>query len=60
MNEQHCASCKAIIAEGKSAVYDENTEHYFCNRYCFEDWADDHFEQVADFYAKLNVSDVCL
>lgn len=57
---EHCASCKAIIADGKSAVYDENTEQYFCNWYCFKDWASDNFGKVLEYYAKLNVSDVCL
>lgn len=60
MTVAHCASCDAPIREGKSAVYDEQSEQHFCDRRCFRDWADDHFEQVADFYAKLNVSDVCL
>lgn len=55
-----CATCYAPIYVGKSAVYDERTNQYFCDRQCFRDWADDNFDEVCEFYESMNVKDECL
>lgn len=50
-----CANCGVDILEGKTYVYDENTENHFCDYDCFRDWADDHFDEVMKYYADLNI-----
>lgn len=47
-----CAQCKRAIADG---LYDDRAEHYYCDEACFHDWADENFEEVADFYRRMNV-----
>lgn len=51
----YCAYCNVAIREGYDVLYDENTENHFCDYGCFRDWADDHFDEVLKYYAKLNI-----
>jgi hypothetical protein len=55
-----CHTCKANIPEGKFAVYDDKKERYYCDEYCFETWAEDNYDELIDFYKRMNVSDVLL
>jgi len=49
-----CANCGAE-RYADEMLYDDHMEHYVCDRACFEDWADDNFEIVNDYYVRLNV-----
>ena len=49
-----CAQCGAH-ADG--SIYDEREDNYFCDVWCWHDWADDHFIELIMFYATLNIKD---
>lgn len=46
-----CANCGG---RGREYIYDDLSENTFCDRECFAEWADDNFEEVAEFYFRLN------
>lgn len=48
-----CVQCGADASDG---YYDDHAGHYYCDKRCYYDWADDNFEVVAEFYRKLNVN----
>ena len=52
MTEPTCVQCGAIAAEG---YYDDCMEQYYCDEACFNDWADAHFEDVTEFYKRMNL-----
>ncbi len=49
-----CAGCGQSTSVETSLV-DDRTDNYFCDEACFRQWADDNFEEVAEFYRKMNV-----
>ena len=53
-----CAECGAGIA-WEGAIFDEHTENYFCDRLCFDEWAD-HTQKHLEYYAKYNLREVDL
>lgn len=55
MTNVTCTQCNAILTP-EDAVYDEQTQQYFCSMNCFRDWADDNFELITDFYERMNVT----
>lgn len=52
MTEPTCVQCGVIASEG---YYDDRAEHYYCDDRCFEDWADNNFEEITDFYKRMNL-----
>lgn len=54
MDAINCDQCGGLV-DLDDALYDEHSEQYFCDRECFLDWADDHFDEVTEFYEKLNL-----
>ena len=53
-----CAECGAGIT-WDDALYDEHAENYFCDRPCFEEWAD-HTQKPIEYYVRHNVVEVDL
>jgi hypothetical protein len=54
-----CGNCDAALHEGKAMLYDERSEHHFCNEQCFREWASEKgAEKVLAFYRSLNISGV--
>lgn len=49
-----CANCGASIAPD-NAIYDDREHIYHCDRACFHEWADAHFDEVTAFYERLNI-----
>jgi len=49
-----CVTCGAQLSE-EDALFDERNEHWFCDKMCFYEWADDNFETVADYYFATNI-----
>lgn len=49
-----CVVCGGHTLE-TDALYDEKEEHYYCDDGCFEEWCDDNFAEVVNFYKGLNV-----
>lgn len=52
MTEPTCVICGANADNG---YYDSLREQYYCDHGCFEDWADEHYEEVVDFYRRMNI-----
>jgi hypothetical protein len=53
-----CGNCGTELREGRSVLYDEHSELYFCDTQCFREWADDSgSEKVIAFYRGMNVSE---
>ena len=52
----NCAYCGAALSESKPHLYDEHSDRCFCSKDCLREWADDHFDIIFGFYARLNVS----
>ena len=52
-----CAICGAALHS--EALFDEHTENYFCDRLCFDEWAD-HTQKHLEYYAKYNLREVDL
>ena len=48
-----CEHCHEIIFEGATPVYNEDTEEYFCNEWCFECWIDENTEAILQKYISL-------
>ena len=59
MTRPECAECQRTLS-GDTAVYDDHTEHYFCDGRCFYDWTDRHIEKFEAFYASMNATQVTL
>ena len=57
LSEEPRALCANCGAEGQAPemLYDERAEQYVCDRGCFENWADDHFDIVCEYYYRHNV-----
>lgn len=55
MTSATCAQCNATLSP-EDGAYDEQTQAYFCNVDCFRDWADEHFEEITEFYERMNVT----
>lgn len=57
VNEEPRAICDNCGGEtfASDFLYDEYSEQYFCDRACFHDWADEHFDEVSEFYFDMNV-----
>ena len=53
-----CEHCGEYIFEGSTPVYNEDTEEYFCDHWCFEDWVDEHTEELLQKYVSLYVGKV--
>ncbi|OZU89066.1 hypothetical protein CIL03_08605 [Virgibacillus indicus] len=49
-----CGLCLSSI-DCDDALFDEQAEVYFCDLGCFEDWADDHFEDILTQYKELHL-----
>lgn len=49
-----CGLCLGSI-NYDHALFDEQAEIYFCDLGCFEDWADDHFDDIVKQYRELHV-----
>lgn len=54
----YCAQCHSVIYEGRRAVYDDQSENFFCGRKCFDDWFEDNYESIKQWYKRRNVSEV--
>lgn len=50
---EECANCSASRPYS-NMVYDEYTNHYVCDRECFDEWADSNREEVDGFYYEIN------
>lgn len=50
-----CAGCGRPIREGGSVLFDENTEQYFHDDQCFQDWCGMNPEIIEEYYKRLNV-----
>ena len=55
--EEITATCVNCGAErpADAMLFDERAEHFVCDRGCFDDWHDDNFEQVGEYYFERNV-----
>lgn len=49
-----CANCGRERPVG-DMEYDEEMEHFVCDRDCFHEWADANFERVAEYYYERNI-----
>jgi len=49
-----CANC-GDVRYYDEMDYDELMEQYYCDRRCFNDWHDENFEVVGDYYYDMNV-----
>ncbi|WP_176447282.1 hypothetical protein [Lentibacillus sp. CBA3610] len=49
-----CESCQGFLSRD-DALFDEQSEVFFCDDGCFEDWADDHFEAIMQQYKRVHV-----
>lgn len=45
----NCIACGVNRPTGE-LQYDDQAEHFICDRDCFHDWADANIEVVADYY----------
>ncbi|MFC2946780.1 hypothetical protein [Virgibacillus sediminis] len=50
-----CEMCDAKKTSLDDALFDEQAEVYFCDKGCFEDWADDYFHDIVEQYKELHV-----
>lgn len=48
-------TCDQCGAEVNVGYYDSRGEQYYCSDGCFEDWADSHFDEVVEFYRRINL-----
>lgn len=44
-----CVNCTVVLPI-TAMYYDTKSEHYVCDRQCFDEWADRHGDVVADYY----------
>ena len=49
-----CAACGHPCDTG-TALYSSRDSLYFCDEQCFNEWADEHFGEIAEFYRLMNV-----
>ncbi len=49
-----CATCGHPCDTG-TALYSSRDSLYFCDANCFNEWADEHFGEIAEFYRLMNV-----
>lgn len=55
MNENvRCENCKGFL-NVDDALFDEQTEIFFCDDDCFDEWADDHFDDIMKEYKQMNI-----
>jgi len=57
LSEEPRALCVNCGAESPASdiLYDERAGHYVCDRDCFDDWADDNFDDIVAYYYEINV-----
>ena len=36
-------------------LFDEQAEHFVCDRECFDEWHDANQEEVGDYYFEMNI-----
>lgn len=48
-----CENCNAVLNR-KEFVYDDREDNHFCDKRCFEEWAEDNHEVAVEFYYRLN------
>lgn len=48
-----CENCSAVLNR-KEFAYDDREDNYFCDKRCFEEWAEDNHEVAVTFYYRLN------
>lgn len=44
-----CGSCSAVLYEGEAVQYDKQSEQYFCDSVCAEEW---YAEYVSEYMRK--------
>ena len=49
-----CATCGHPCDTG-TALYSSRDSLYFCDEQCFNEWSDEHFGEIAEFYRLMNV-----
>jgi len=52
----NCEQCGRAIAANAN-LYDDRTEHYFCDDGCLRDWLNDHFDEVVAWYKRMNITE---
>lgn len=48
-----CENCSAVLNR-KEFVYDDREGNSFCDKRCFEEWAENNHVTVVGFYYRLN------
>lgn len=48
-----CENCSTVLNH-KEFVYDDREGNSFCDRKCYEEWAEDNYVIVVSFYYRLN------
>ncbi|MEK4784707.1 MULTISPECIES: hypothetical protein [Bacillus] len=54
MHFEYCKNCSSVIGPYHNHVYDDREDNHFCDKRCFEEWAEDSHEVVVEFYYRLN------
>jgi len=57
MGEEPSAICVNCGAErlASDLLFDEQAEHYVCDRECFDEWHENNIEEVGDYYWRMNI-----
>lgn len=48
-----CGNCSAVRPHS-DMIFDERSEHFFCDYQCFEEWVSENLEEVAKYYYESN------
>lgn len=51
---EQCASCDSSD-DVMDMLYDELSGRYFCDKNCFLEWADAYYEEICDYYYRMNI-----